>query len=165
MDLVPESAPHSSVDDLLTWISCECDAVWTAKLVILRVKDLDVIAHFGACLREHERHADELAQLLPATIRVHAQANSREPRFVTHEPHLVGSLTSGHDLLGAMEAIEIARIARYPRRRSVDLPSRRTLHWVLARHATDARVRLDWLRRRRLEGEFQCSAAEWAATT
>jgi hypothetical protein len=161
MGQVSESARHSSVDDILPWISRECDAVWTAKLVILRVKDLDAIAHFGACLREHERHAEELAQLLPATIRVHAQANSREPRFVTHEPHLIGSLTSSHDLLGAMEAIEMARIAHYPpRRRWVDLRSRRTLQWLLERHACDAGGRLDWLRRRRLERECQCAAAE-----
>jgi hypothetical protein len=155
MDQVPELARDSAIDDILTWIARECDAVWTAKLVILRVNEIEDIAHFGACLREHERHAEELARLLPGAIHVDAQATSREPRFVTREPHIVGSLTGADELLGAMEAIEIARIARYPSRGGwVDVRFRQPLRWLLERHVCDARVRLGWLRRRRVERDF-----------
>jgi hypothetical protein len=41
MDRMPEPNPQTAVDDILTWISRECDAAWTTKLVILRVLSLD----------------------------------------------------------------------------------------------------------------------------
>jgi hypothetical protein len=65
MDRVPESPATTA--ELLRWIAYERDAAWTAKLAILRARRREDIAHFGACLREHDRHAGELALLARLT--------------------------------------------------------------------------------------------------
>jgi hypothetical protein len=78
MDRVPESSAWA---ELLRWIAYERDAAWTAKLAILRARRREDIAHFGACLREHDRHADELSQLVRVTDP--AVEAPTEPCFVT----------------------------------------------------------------------------------
>src|SRR5208337_5027608 len=112
MTQTPEPPP---VRDLLDWIAYERDAAWTAKLAILRAHRLADIAHFGACLREHDRHAEELASLArlvdpKATI-------PTEPTFVTTEPFIVVAIDNGHALLVAMDRLEAVRIDRYLERR------------------------------------------------
>lgn len=69
--------PDSAAFDLDLWIACERDAVWTAKLAILRARRREDIAHFGACLREHERHAGELELLARADALVRLAALRR----------------------------------------------------------------------------------------
>jgi hypothetical protein len=140
MDQVPES----SVDELLAWIAAERDAAWTAKLAILRMRTREDIALFGAHLREHERHAQELAQLVYA-----AEPRRRvptEPGFVTRDAHVVGALDRDDAVIDAMTGIEAARVARYEHRsrqarRDRTVPAS-LVDALLERHLGDARSRL-----------------------
>jgi hypothetical protein len=70
--------PESAVDELLRRIAYERDAAWAAKHAVLRVSGMKEIAHFGACVREHARHAEELAQLVRAVDRRRARLSSLE---------------------------------------------------------------------------------------
>jgi len=135
MDRVPEP----TVEDLLHWIACERDAQWAAKLAVLRTRDFQELAHLGACVREHERHADELAQLVRAVDR-HCEIPT-EPAFVTRDAFVVGDLAEGQGVLQALAGLERARIARY------ELRERRysVLDALLERHLQDARSRLSAL--------------------
>jgi hypothetical protein len=106
-----------------------------------------------------QRHTDELIELVPFSSRAQERARSREPRFVTRDPHIIGALLDDDAVLDAMEAIESGRIGRYPpRRRRVDDPSRRAIERLLERHLCDARARANWLFGRRGGPAF-----EWAA--
>jgi hypothetical protein len=131
--------PESTVEHLLHWIACERDAAWAAKLAVLRTRDFQEIAHFGACVREHERHADELAQLVRAIDRY--REIPAEPAFVTRDAFVVGDLAEGDGVLQAVAGLERARIARY------ELRARRysVLDALLERHLQDARTRLSAL--------------------
>jgi len=135
MDRVPES----TVDELLQWIAYERDAAWAAKLSVLRVRGFREIAHFGACVREHERHAEELAQLVRAVDR--RREIPTEPAFVTRDAFVVGDLDDGRAVLHAMAGLEHARIARYEERRR----GYSVLDALLERHLHDARARLSSL--------------------
>ena len=153
-DMIEEPEPDGrcAVEDVSKWLACERDAAWTAKLVILRVERLDDIRHFGDCLRDHERHIDELAGL----TRIRG-AELREPSFVTREPHVIGALVESTSVLAAMGALEVARVVRY---RSHDATlraeTRSALDRLLARHRIDAEARLRWLARRlRASGAIQ----------
>ncbi|HZU85487.1 MAG TPA: hypothetical protein VE987_21300, partial [Polyangiaceae bacterium] len=86
----PEPDCTWAIDETPQWIARERDAAWTAKLVILRVQRLDDIAHFGDCLREHERHIEELAHLTRAQTGGTEAWTYREPSFVTRDPHVIG---------------------------------------------------------------------------
>jgi hypothetical protein len=132
MDRVPEP----TVEDLLHWIACERDAEWAAKLAVLRTRDFQEIAHLGACVREHARHAEELAQLVRAVDRYREVPT--EPTFVTRDAFVVGDLAEGQGVLLALAGLEGARIARY------ELRERRysVLDALLERHLQDARSRL-----------------------
>ena len=131
--------PEPTVEDLLYWIACERDAAWAAKLSVLRVRGFQEIAHFGACVREHERHADELAQLVRAVDR---QCEiPTEPPFVTRDAFVVGDIDDGRAVLHAMAGLERARIARYMERRR----GYSVLDALLERHLSDARARLSAL--------------------
>ncbi len=134
--------------DLLDWIAYERDAAWTAKLAILRAERLEDIAHFGACLREHDRHADELVRLARASDR--RASVPTDATFVTDEPHLVGSLHGGRALLETMERVEAVRVDRYLARIPLASGESMTmLHGILQRHLADARGRLAALGRLR----------------
>jgi hypothetical protein len=135
MDRVPES----TIEELLQWIAYERDAAWAAKLSVLRARDFQDIAHFGGCVREHERHADELAQLARAIDR-HREIPT-EPTFVTRDAFVVGALDDGRAVLHAVAGLERARIARYElRQRSYSV-----LDALLERHLQDAHARLNAL--------------------
>jgi hypothetical protein len=133
---------------LLLWIEYERDAGWTAKLAILRARRREDVAHFGACLREHDRHADELSLL--ARLVDPTRELPEEPTFVTREAFVVGAIHDGLALLDAMDRIEADRVARYEQRRrpSGGQPPA-LLDSVLERHLGDARARLTSLRRLR----------------
>jgi hypothetical protein len=149
MDPDRERVSISPVDETLNWIARERDAVWTAKLVILRVAKVDDIVHFGVCLREHERHIGELFQVACAFGVALERAPLAEPSFVTREPHVIGALADSELVLNAMERIEAARNLRYATHRALDNePSHHVLARVLARHRCDASARLEWLHRR-----------------
>jgi hypothetical protein len=142
MDRVPESPATA---ELLQWIAYECDAGWTAKLAILRARRCEDIAHFGACLREHDRHAAELVSLARATDP--AAEPPTEPTFITTEPFVVGAIDDGGALVDAMAQLEAVRIDRYgQRRRGSDSTTGRLLDGLLERHLADARARLASLR-------------------
>jgi hypothetical protein len=145
MDHVPES----SVDELLRWIAAERDAAWAAKLAILRVQTREDIALLAAHLQEHERHAQELAQLVRAAEP--RRSIPTEPGFVTRDAHIIGALDRDDAVIEAMTSIEAARIARYERRsrqvkRDRDAPSS-LVDALLERHLDDARARLAALER------------------
>ena len=144
MQRVPEQPAPA---ELLPWIAYERDAAWAAKLAILRLKRVADIAHFGACLREHDRHTDELGQLLRASDpRLDVR---REPFFATRDPHAIGALSNAEAVIDAMVVLEEARIARYESRRPRrDREPHFMLDALLDRHAVDARQRLAWLRDR-----------------
>ncbi len=144
-----ERVPDSPATvDLHQWIACERDAAWTAKLAILRARRREDIAHFGACLREHERHMDELATLARLVDPAHEPPT--EPAFVTRDPFVVGAIEDGAALLDAMERLESVRIARYElRRRATDARPGALLDGILERHLGDARARLTSLHRLR----------------
>ena len=108
----------------------------------------DNIDHFGECLREHERHVRELADWMRAEGAHVDPGVLREPSFATQEPHLIGALADGTAVLAAMEAIETARLAGYPRPGETARATRCGLDRLLAQHGMDAQVRLVWLRRR-----------------
>jgi len=143
MDRVPESPATS---ELLRWIAYERDAAWTAKLAIVRARRREDIAHFGACLREHDRHAAELGQLVRATSP--AVDIPTEPSFVTKDAFVVGAVDDAQDLLAAMDRIETARVERYEQRpgRPAAAPGGH-IDEILERHLADARARLASLRR------------------
>jgi hypothetical protein len=145
MDHGPDSPAKSHI---VQWIEYERDAAWTAKLAILRASRCEDIAHFGECLREHERHADELAVLARMADRT-AQIPT-EPTFVTGDPFVVGAIEGGRALLEAMERLEVVRIERYACRSpaGADQPAS-MLNGLLDRHLADARARLGRLRRLR----------------
>jgi hypothetical protein len=141
-----ERVPEPIAPTLLHWIAYERDAAWTAKLAILRADRLEEIAHFGACLREHERHAEELARLARMIDR-NAPVPT-DPTFVTEEPHLVGAIDDRATLLAAMEHLEAGRIDRYEGQKPVATGEpANMLSGVLERHLADARARLAGLRR------------------
>jgi hypothetical protein len=141
MDHGPESPTGTS---LLRWIAYERDAAWTAKLAILRATHADDIRHFGACLDEHNRHAEELAALARGAF------VPKEPSFVTDDPFVVGAIDNGRDLVDAMERLETGRIARYQARKPAGAEEPATmLNGLLDRHLVDASARLDRLRRLR----------------
>ncbi len=138
-----DGLPGCTVDELLQWIGYERDAAWAAKLAVLRVGGRDDIAHFGACVCEHERHAEELTQLVRAVDREREIPD--EPPFVTRDAFVVGDLDEGGPVLDAMARLEGARIARYElRRRDASV-----LDALLERHLHDARARLAALLKRR----------------
>ncbi len=144
MERVPE--PHAP-SHVLHWIAYEHDAAWTAKLAILRAAHKDDIAHFGACLREHERHAAELARLARMNDR-HAPLPT-DATCVTGEPHVVGAVADGRALLETMDDLEAARVRRYEAHRAHGTHASEGLAAVLERHLADARARLEALRRLR----------------
>lgn len=145
MDRVPESPATA---ELLRWIAYERDAAWTAKLSILRARRREDIAHFGACLREHDRHTDELALLTRLTDP--AVEAPTEPCFVTSEASVVGAIDDGRVLLEAVDRLEAVRIDRYEQRRRGGAGQPATvLDGLLDRHLADARARLASLRRLR----------------
>jgi hypothetical protein len=140
MDHVPESF----VDELVHWIAAERDAAWAAKLAILRMQTREDIALFGAHLREHDRHADELAQLVRA---VEPRRDiPREPSFVTRDALVVGALDRDQAVIEAMLGIEASRIARYeqrPRHASRDGSGAASIvDALMDRHLADAKARL-----------------------
>lgn len=142
MDRVPESPATA---ELLRWIAYERDAAWTAKLAILRARRREDIAHFGACLQEHDRHADELALLTRLTDP--AAEVPTQPCFVTSEASVVGGIDDGRILLEAMDCLEAVRIDRYEQRRRCGVGEPGTvLDGLLERHLADARSRLASLR-------------------
>jgi hypothetical protein len=134
-------------DELLRWIAYERDAAWTAKLAILRAKRVEDITLLGACLREHDRHANELAQL----VRAHCPKVEIpvEPTFVTKEPFVVGAIDDGRTLLDAMAGLERVRINRYAQRRLDRAAMTTLLDGLLDRHQGDACARLASLRQLR----------------
>ena len=71
-----------------------------------------------------------------------------EPSFATQEPHLIGALADSTEVLVAMEAIETARLAGYPRLGEAARATRSELDRLPAQDRMDAQVRLVWLRRR-----------------
>jgi hypothetical protein len=140
--------PESTVGELLQWIACERDAAWAAKLAILRARALEDISYFGACLREHDRHAEELAQLVRAASP--RQEIPQGPCFVVRDALVVGALEREDAVLDAMKGLEEERIERYERRlRCGDRAPLTLLDALLERHLTDARSRRDALQRRR----------------
>jgi hypothetical protein len=152
MDRVPESPATA---ELLGWIAYERDAAWTAKLAILRARRREDIAYFGACLREHDRHADELSLLV--RLMDPAAEVPTEPCFVTVEPFVVGAIDDGRALVDAMDRLEALRIERYERRpRAGAGQSGTLLDGLLERHLADTRSRLSTLRRAR---EARCDVA------
>jgi hypothetical protein len=158
-----DGTPDSLTAELLRWIAYENDAVWTAKLAILRLERVEDIAQFGKWLREHERHAAELARVLRAQS-PRLQAPS-EPSFATRDPFAIGALDDGEAVIEAMRGVEAARIARYQSRdgaRSAPIDDRphRLLDALLDRHALDARVRHVWLRDRCEARSLERGAAE-----
>jgi hypothetical protein len=143
---VPESA-ESCVAELLRWIAYERDAAWAAKLAILRMQTRDDIALFGTFLREHDRHAEELAQLVRAAAPGHDIPD--EPPFITREALVIGALDRDEAVIAAMRAIEGARIMRYERReRRVEGEPSSLMDALLERHRVDAQARLVALKRR-----------------
>jgi hypothetical protein len=142
MDHGPSSHTGS---DLLRWVAYERDAAAAAKLAILRAAGCESIRHFGACLREHDRHAEELAAWAGAQgRRISPRA---EARFVTTEPLAIGDVDSGEALLDAMDRLETVRIDRYLARRAArgGEPAS-TFDGLLDRHLADAYARLARLR-------------------
>jgi hypothetical protein len=136
--------PPELADVTLQWIAHERDAAWTAKLAILGAPRREDIAHFGACLREHERHARELAVLALST-RPHLDIPT-EPPFLTSDASVVASRHERDPLLDAIERIELSRVERYERRRR---GADTRLETLLDAHLTDTRARLSALRRLR----------------
>jgi hypothetical protein len=145
-----EHVPESLVEELVQWIAAERDAAWAAKLAILRMNTREDIALFGAHLREHDRHADELTHLVR---RVEPRRNiPRDPSFLTRDAFVVGALDRDETVIDAMRDIEAARIVRYERRPRVAKTGGHEpasiVDAVLERHLADARARLDALEQR-----------------
>jgi hypothetical protein len=145
-----EHVPESFVDELVHWIAAERDAAWAAKLAILRMRTREDIALFGAHLREHERHADELAHLVRAAEP--RRDVPREPTFVTRDALVVGALDRDHAVMAAMRDVEATRIARYeerPRRAKSESNEPASIaDALLDRHLADARARFATLEQR-----------------
>jgi hypothetical protein len=147
-----EHVPESFIGELVQWISAERDAAWAAKLAILRVRTREDIALFGAHLREHDRHADELAHLVRRAEPRHDIP--REPSFVTSDALVVGALDRDHEVIEAMKNIEATRIARYERRPRLaktvghDCERASVVDALLEQHLADARARLEALEQR-----------------
>jgi hypothetical protein len=139
MDRVPEPSRGS---ELHGWIALERDAAWAAKLAILRAGRAEDIAHFGRCLREHDRHADELG--LIARVADPGVELPDGPRFVTPDAFVVGAIEQGDDaLIEAMDRLESMRIDRLEHRRR---EPGSTVDGLLERHLADARARIVALR-------------------
>jgi hypothetical protein len=144
-----EPDSQRTLDEALNWLARERDAVWTTKLVILRLEPVDDILHFGQCLREHETHVVEWAQWAESRGARLEPTTLLEPSFVTGEPHIVGALAESAAVLAAMETIEDARVAAYLAPDAmVSMHAQGSFGRILARHLVDARTRLDWIRRR-----------------
>ena len=142
MDHGPESHTGSN---LLRWVAYERDAAAAAKLAILRASGCESIRHFGACLREHDRHAAELA--VWAGAHGHPSSPRAEARFVTTEPLAIGDVDGGQALLDAMDRLETGRIDRYLARRAARAGEpASTFDALLDRHLADAYARLARLR-------------------
>jgi ferritin-like metal-binding protein YciE len=139
-----EHVPESFVDELVQWIAAERDAAWAAKLAILRMRTREDIALFGAHLREHDRHAEELAHLV--RIAEPRREIPREPTFVRRDALVIGALDRDQAVIAAMRDIEATRIARYEERarraRSGRSEPARIADALLDRHLADARARL-----------------------
>jgi hypothetical protein len=139
-----EHVPESFVDQLVRWIAAERDAAWTAKLAILRMQTREDIALFGAHLREHDRHADELGHLVRMVEPM--RDVPREPSFVTRDAFVIGALDRAHAVIEAMRGIEATRIERYeqrpPHSNSGCVATASIVDGVLDRHLADARARL-----------------------
>jgi hypothetical protein len=146
---MPES---SATVEALRWLAYDRDAAWTAKLAILGAPCREDIAHFGMCLREHDRHADELAALVHVTS-PHADIPT-EPTFLTADASLVAAIRERNVLLDAFDRIEVGRVERYGRRRR---GGDARLEALLDVHLTETRVRLATLRR--LRGSRRDAAA------
>ncbi len=148
MTRVPDCCPDSEVAEIRRWIGYERDAGWTARLAVLRLEQRDDIARLGSHVCEHDRHAEELGQLLQAADPRWPVA--REPPFLTGEAHVIGALARPDAVLDALAAIEGERVARYERERSRGKDGlRRLLDALLERHELDACKRLAWLTARR----------------
>jgi len=146
MDRVPESL----VGELIQWVAYERDAAWAAKLAILRVRRREDIALLGEVLREHDRHADELSQVVRASSPRPEVSLPDGPCFVTRDAFVIGALDREDAVLDALEYLELVRIERYEqRRRRLERTVPSTLDAVLERHLADARARLVALQRRR----------------
>jgi hypothetical protein len=145
-----EHVPESFVEDLVQWIAAERDAAWAAKLAILRMTTREDIALFGAHLREHDRHADELA----CVVRTAEPRRDipREPSFVTRDALVVGALDRDQAVIEAMRDIEATWIARYERRprlaKKEGHEPANIVDALLDRHLADARARLETLEQR-----------------
>jgi len=150
---MPSDLRFSSMDQVrapsvtaeaLQWIEYELDASWAAKLAILGARRREDIAHFGACLAEHDRHSRELAALLRASDPIIDIPT--EPVFRTNDATIVASTHEESALLRAVERMESTRMDRYEgRRRGHD----GRLEALLDIHLTETRVRLAALRRLR----------------
>jgi hypothetical protein len=108
------------------------------------------IALFGAHLREHDRHADELAQLVRSAEP--RRDIPREPSFVTRDALVVGALDRDQAVIEAMRDIEATRIARYEQRprlaKNGSHEPASIVDALLDRHLADARGRLAALEQR-----------------
>jgi hypothetical protein len=144
MDHVPESTRSS---EIIQWIAFERDAEWASKIAILRAKPFDAIAHFGRCRQEHERHAEELAEL--AKELVPNEDIPTRPQFLTRDALVVGALEDEATLIDTMERLEWTRIGRYEKRRCRRAAGAQPapLDGLLERHLNDTRDRLASLRR------------------
>ncbi len=150
--------PERSIDELLLWIAYERDAAWATKLAILRAKTREDIALLGAHLREHERHADELAQVVRAAEP--RRTIPDEPSFVTRDAHVIGALDGDEPVLAAMMELEAMRVARGERRAGRATNGHGSMvDALLERHLADARARLAALRRRRRAASIKHKAA------
>jgi hypothetical protein len=142
-----DPVPESTVSELLTWIAYERDAAWAAKLAILRMTRREDIAMFGEHLREHDRHASELAQLVRAADPRCAVPD--EPQFLVRDALVIGALDGDEAVVAAMKSLEESRIARYERRGRRTPAAPTTMpDAMLDRHLADARARLAGLRHR-----------------
>jgi hypothetical protein len=149
MNHVPERlslGERSLADELLRWIDYETDAAYAAKLAILRLRDASDIAIAGVWLRDHVRHADELAQLVRALAPERVVA--LEPSLSTRDAFVIGALSDADAdaVLEALRAIDRARAARYATRpRICEADGALLVDALLVRHAHDAAARIAWL--------------------
>ncbi len=142
-----DPVPESTIRELLTWIAYARDAAWAAKLAILRMTRGEDIALFGEHLREHDRHATELAQLVRAAEPRRTVPD--EPQFLVRDALVIGALDRDEAVIAAMVGIEETRIARYEQRGRCPVGAPTSMiDALLERHLADARGRFAALRRR-----------------
>jgi hypothetical protein len=147
MNHVPEGQETRLVQELIRWIELEADAAYATKLAILRADRADDISKLGEWLGQHDRHADELSQLVRAVAP--GRDVGREPRFVTRDALVIGALSDDESVLRALFALETARERRYAERRRAPAAEPSPLvEALLERHAAESRDRLAWLRGR-----------------